>query len=49
MKKAILYTRIDKGMIKPDQQLALQEKELREYCDANDIKVIKCCIKKLTV
>lgn len=41
MKKAILYTRIDKGTIKPDQQLALQEKELREYCEANDIEVIK--------
>ncbi len=42
MKKAILYTRVEKGEISnPKESLAAQEKELREYCEKNKIEVIK--------
>ncbi|MBA3681479.1 MAG: recombinase family protein [Bacteroidetes bacterium] len=42
MKKAILYTRVEKGEVSnPKDSLAAQEKELREYCVKNQIDVIK--------
>ncbi len=42
MKKAILYTRVEKGEVsKSNNSLAAQEKELREYCEKNQIEVMK--------
>ncbi len=40
MKKAILYTRVEKqGVSNPDEFLREQERELREYCKNSNIEV----------
>lgn len=42
MKKAILYTRIDKtGVVNPTENLSSQEAELRKYCRDNNIEVLQ--------
>ena len=42
MKKTILYTRLDSREVNdPNESLAGQEKRLREYCEANDLEVVK--------
>jgi DNA invertase Pin-like site-specific DNA recombinase len=42
MKKTILYTRLDRREVTdPNESLAGQEKRLREYCEANNLEVVK--------